>query len=73
MRSSSAKIGTKVFAPSIVPDELKVISDVSKTAYHKDWREIVEDNDKSMKDMGVSADVISRFKANTHINLTLAP
>ena len=44
---SGSRFGTKIFAPSIVPEELKIISDVSKTAYHKEWREIIEDNIKT--------------------------
>ena len=69
---AGAKIGTKVFVPSIVPEELKLVSDLSKTAYHKDWREIIEHNTKSLDTLGVSPEVQARYLDNPNINLTLS-
>ena len=68
---SGAKIGTKIFMPSILPEELKLVSDVSKTAYHKDWREIIEHNIQSLNTLGVSSEAKTRFLENANINLTL--
>jgi len=68
---AGARIGTKLFAPSIVPEELKIISDVSKTAYHKEWREIIEDNNMALTAMGAAPETAARFIDNPNINLTL--
>ena len=69
---AGARIGTKIFVPSIVPEELKLVSDLSKTAYHKDWREIIEHNIKSLGTLGVSPEVKTRYLDNPNINLTLS-
>jgi hypothetical protein len=69
---AGAKIGTKIFVPSIIPEELKLVRDISKTAYHKDWREIIEHNKASLVTLGVSEDVKARYQENPHINLTLS-
>ena len=68
---AGAKIGTKIFAPSIVPDELKIINEVSKTAYHKEWREIIEENHKALAAMKVAPELKAGFLDNPNINLTL--
>jgi hypothetical protein len=68
---AGSRIGTKIFAPSIVPAELKIITDVSKTAYHKDWREIIEENKKALDLMRVTPEVKTAFLGNVQINLTL--
>jgi len=69
---AGAKIGTKIFVPSLVPEELKLVSDISKTAYHKDWREIIEHNKKSLDTLGVPAEVKILYLENPYINLTLS-
>lgn len=68
---AGTKIGTKFFAPSLIPEELKVVTDVAKTAYHKDWRVIIEENDTALVQMGVDPAVSARFVDNSHFNLTL--
>jgi hypothetical protein len=68
---AGSRIGTKIFAPSIVPEELKIITDVSKTAYHKDWREIIEENKRALDLMKVTPEVKAAFLDNPQINLTL--
>ena len=68
---AGAKIGTKIFAPSIIPEELKIISDVSKTAYHKEWRVIIEENDRALDAMAVKPGTKAHFLENPYINLTL--
>lgn len=69
---AGSRIGTKIFAPSIIPEELKVITDVAKTAYHKEWREIIEDNIKAMASMKVSPEDKARYLENPYINLTIS-
>ena len=68
---AGSKIGTKIFVPSLIPEEFKIIRDVSKTAYHKDWREIIEDNEKVLAAMNVAPETMVRFIDNPNINLTL--
>jgi hypothetical protein len=68
---AGAMIGTKIFAPSIVPDELKIISDVSKTAYHLEWRELFEQNSVALDALDVSPEAQVLFLDNPNINLTL--
>jgi len=68
---AGAKIGTKIFAPEIIPEELKLISDVSKTAYHKEWRTIIEENIRALDTLKVNPETKSRFLDNPNINLTL--
>jgi hypothetical protein len=68
---AGAKVGTKIFAPSFVPEELKIITDVSKTAYHKEWRVIIEENNVALDVLKVTPDTKARFLDNPHINLTL--
>jgi hypothetical protein len=68
---AGSKIGTKIFVPSFVPEELKIITDVSKTAYHKEWREIIEDNEIALAALKIAPETKARFLENEHINLTL--
>ena len=68
---AGAKFGTKVFAPSIIPEELKIISDVSKTAYHKEWRVIIEENNLALDALAVEPETKALFLENPYINLTL--
>jgi hypothetical protein len=68
---AGAKIGTKIFAPSLIPEELKIISDVSKTAYHKEWRVIIEENNAALEALKVAPDTRARFLDNPNINLTI--
>ena len=68
---AGSKLGTKIFAPSIVPEELKIVSDVARTAYHKEWRQIIEDNIIALDAMQVAPDTKTRFLDNPYINLTL--
>ena len=44
---------------------------MAKTAYHKEWREIIEENIAALKAMEVAPETASRFLDNPHINLTL--
>ena len=68
---SGTKLATVIFAPSVIPEGLEIIADVSKTAYHKDWREIIEYNLNALEDLGVTEDSKARFLDNPHLNLTL--
>jgi hypothetical protein len=68
---AGARVGTKIFAPSLIPEELKIVTDVAKTAYHKEWRVIIEENIAALAAMNVTDGTKSRFLDNPHINLTL--
>jgi DNA-binding transcriptional regulator YhcF (GntR family) len=68
---ASAKVGTKIFAQSLIPEELKIITDVAKTAYHKEWREIIDENIAALNAMEVSSETMNRFLDNPNINLTI--
>jgi hypothetical protein len=68
---AGSKMGTKIFMPSLIPEEFQIIKDVSKTAYHKEWREVIEDNQIALDAMGIEPDMKDRFLNNDHINLTL--
>jgi hypothetical protein len=68
---AGARIGTKLFVRSFIPEELKIITDVSKTAYHKEWRVIIEENNKALDALNVTPETKAHFLDNPHLNLTM--
>ena len=68
---AGVNIGTKILVTSLIPQELKIITDVSETAYHKEWRAVIEENSKALDALKVTPDTKTHFLDNPHINLTI--
>jgi hypothetical protein len=68
---AGVNIGTKLLVTSLIPQELKIITDVSETAYHMEPRAVIEENSKALDALKVTPDTKTRFLDNPHINLTI--
>jgi hypothetical protein len=64
---------TKVLAPNIIKDtKIKILAKVSRSIYKDDWREVVDENKKVLRKMGVEDGLIDIYLNHDFINLSLS-
>jgi hypothetical protein len=72
---ADAYLGTStlVFAPNIITNtSARIVAKVSKSIYKDDWHEVVDNNRKALRKMGVEDGLIDIYLSHDFINLSLA-
>jgi hypothetical protein len=72
---ADAYLGTStlVLAPDIIKNvEVKIVAQVSRSIYKDDWHEVVDNNKKSLRKMGVEEGLIDIYLNHDSINLSLS-